>query len=245
MPVPAQCGQGTEEDFEHAGADALPGHFEQPERRDAAHLDAGAVVLQALVQLLLDGAVVPLLVHVDEVDHDQAREIAQAQLARHFLGGLEVGLERRVLDVVLAGRAARVHVDRDQGLGRVDHQVAARAQGHVVREHGVELCLDPVLGEERRRFAIGLHQLRMARHEHAHEVLGFAIAVLARDQDVVDVLVVEVADGALDQRALLIDEGGRRRVQRQLAHALPHAHQVFEVPLDLGLGARRRPPCAG
>ena len=77
----------------------------------------------------------------------------------------------------------------------------------------------------------------MARHEHAHEVLGFAIAVLARDQDVVDVLVVEVADGALDQRALLIDEGGGRRAQRQLAHALPHAHQVFVIPLDLGLGA--------
>ena len=78
----------------------------------------------------------------------------------------------------------------------------------------------------------------MARHEHAHEVLGLAVAVLAGDHHVVDVLVVEVADGALDERAFLVDEAGSRGAERQLAHALPEAHQVFVVALDLGLGAR-------
>ena len=70
--------------------------------RDAADLDAGAVVLQAVLQLALDGPVVAVLLHVDEVDDDQAGEIAQAQLAGDLLGGLQVGLERGVLDVVLA-----------------------------------------------------------------------------------------------------------------------------------------------
>ena len=149
-PAPAQCGQGIDEDFEHAGADALARHLQQAEGRDAADLDAGAVVLQALLQLLLDGAVVALLLHVDEVDDDEAGEVAQAQLPGDLLGGFEVGLERRVLDVVLAGRAARVDVDRDQRLGRVDDEVAAGLQRHVVREHRVELRLDAVLGEERR-----------------------------------------------------------------------------------------------
>jgi hypothetical protein len=62
--------------------------------------------------------------------------------------------------------------------------------------------------------AVGLHVLRMARHEHAHEVLGLAVALLARDQDLVDVLVVEVADGALDQRALLVDQRRRGELAR-------------------------------
>ena len=75
--------------------------------RDAADLDAGAVVLQRVLQLALDRAVVALLLHVDEVDDDEAGEIAQAKLARDFLGRFEVGLERGVLDVVLARRAAR------------------------------------------------------------------------------------------------------------------------------------------
>ena len=75
--------------------------------RDAADLDAGAVVLERLLQPALDRAVVALLVHVDEVDDDQAGEIAQAQLPRDFVGRLEIGLERGVLDVVLARGAAR------------------------------------------------------------------------------------------------------------------------------------------
>ena len=78
----------------------------------------------------------------------------------------------------------------------------------------------------------------MARHEHAHEVLGLAVAVLAGHRHVVDVLVVEVADGALDQRAFLVDQRGCGGAERQFAHALPEPHQVFVVALDLGLGAR-------
>jgi hypothetical protein len=37
-----------------------------------------------------DLAPVLRLVHVDEVDHDQAAEVAQAHLARHFVGGFQV-----------------------------------------------------------------------------------------------------------------------------------------------------------
>ncbi len=117
--------------------------------RDAADLDAGAVVLERFLEPALDRAVVALLVHVDEVDDDQAGEVAQAQLAGDFLGRFEIGLERGVLDVVLAGGAAGVDVDRDQRLGLVDHDVAAGAQLHDRREHRVELALDAVAGEER------------------------------------------------------------------------------------------------
>ena len=73
--------------------------------RDGADLDAGPVVLQAILETLLDSAVVALLFHVDEVDHDQAGQIAQAQLARHFLGRFEVGLQRGILDRMFPRRA--------------------------------------------------------------------------------------------------------------------------------------------
>ena len=53
--------------------------------RDAADLDARAVLPQAVRHLAFDGAVVALLVHVDEVDHDQAGEVAQPQLPRGLL----------------------------------------------------------------------------------------------------------------------------------------------------------------
>ena len=202
--------------------------------RDAADLDARPVVLERVVEPALDRPVVALLLHVDEVDDDQAGEVAQAKLAGDFVRRLEVGLQRGVLDIVLARRTARVDVDGDQRLGRVDDDVAARLQRHLRREHRVELSLDRIAREQRLAVLERLDALGMARHEHAHEVLGLAVGVLAGDDDLVDVLVVEVADRSLDQRALLVDQGRGGGAQRQFAHVLPQPEQVFEVALDLG-----------
>src|SRR3546814_8254541 len=49
--------------FQNPGAAALAADLHQAERTDLAHLDAGAIVLQAVLQLLLDGPVVLGLVH--------------------------------------------------------------------------------------------------------------------------------------------------------------------------------------
>ncbi len=134
--------------FEQAGAEPLARHLEQAKGRDAADLDAGAVVAHRILHLVLDLTLVARLLHVDEVDHDQTGEIAQTDLAGDFLGRLYVGPDRRLLDVALLGRAARVDVDGDQRLGRVDHDVAAGAQLHRRRMHGVELVFHLVAVEE-------------------------------------------------------------------------------------------------
>ena len=81
----------------------------------------------AVLEPALDAAVIALFVHIDEIDDDQAGEIAQAQLARDFVGGLQIGFERGVLDVMFARRAAGIDVDCDQRLGLVEHDVTARA----------------------------------------------------------------------------------------------------------------------
>ena len=137
-----------------------------------------------------------LRLHVDEVDDDETGEVAQPQLARHLVGGLQVGAQRGLLDAALAGRAAGVDVDRDQRLGLVDDQVAARTQLHRRQQHRVELRLDLVAGEQRhgRRSRQSCTLLGVARHQHAHEVVRGPPAVLAVDQDLVDVARVDVAD---------------------------------------------------
>ncbi len=140
--------------------------------RDAADLDTGTIVLQAILELLLDGAVVPLLFHVDEVDDDQAGKVAKAQLPRYFLGCLEIRLESRILDRVLARRTTGVHIDGNQSFGLVDDDVAARLQSHLRLQHAIELCFDAGAGEDRMHVAIGLHHLCVARHQHLHEALA-------------------------------------------------------------------------
>ena len=225
--------------FEHAGAQPLARHFEQSEMADAADLDARTIEAQRVLDAAFDGAIVALFLHVDEIDDDQAGEIAQLELTGNFVGSFEVGVERRFLDRKLAGRFARVDVDRDQRFRLVDDEVAAGTQIDERTEHRVQLLLDLVFVEQRLRITIVDHVLGVARHQHAHEVARFAVRRTAGDHDLVDLLGVQIADRALDQIAFLVDEAWCGRLQRHVAHIFPQAEQVFEIALDLLRGAGR------
>src|ERR1017187_292895 len=47
------------------------------------------------------------------------------------------------------------------------------------------------------------------------------VALVAGDDDLVDILGVEIADRALGERAFLVDQFRRHRFQREIAHRLP------------------------
>ena len=66
------------------------------------------------------------LVHVDEVDDDDAAEVAQTDLADDLRDGIEVGLDDGVFEASgLADVLAGVDVDGDEGLGLIDDDGAA------------------------------------------------------------------------------------------------------------------------
>src|SRR5687767_2512422 len=119
--------------FLERGLQALARELHQPEARDLADLHAGAVVLERVAQAVLDLALVALRFHVDEVDDDQSAQVAQPELARHLVGGLEVGAQRGLLDVAAARGTGGVDIDRDQRFRMVDHDRAARRQGDLPR----------------------------------------------------------------------------------------------------------------
>ena len=87
------------------------------------------------------------------------------------------------------------------------------------------------------RVFVLLHVLRVAWHQHAHEIACVPEAFLAGDDDLFDVLAVEIADRALGERAFLVDEFGRGRVEREVANCLPQPQKIFEVAFDFRLGA--------
>ena len=128
-PVPLQRGQVMCEPSFRAGR-RLARQFHQAETGDLAHLHAGAVEMQGITQALFDGALVLAVLHVDEVDDDQAAQVAQAQLAGHFVGCFHVGAQRGFLDVGAAGGTRRVDVHGHQRLGVVDDHGAAGRQLH-------------------------------------------------------------------------------------------------------------------
>ena len=107
-------------------AQALTGQFHQAEAADLAGLHARAVEFQPFAQASFHFALIARALHVDEVDDDQAAQVAQTQLAGDFLGGFEVGFERRLLDIGATGGTPGVHVDGNQRLGVIDDDRAAR-----------------------------------------------------------------------------------------------------------------------
>ena len=153
-----------------------------------------------------------MLLHVDEIDHDQACQVAQSELPGDLLGRFEVGSDRCFLDVAFARRAAGIDVDRNQCLGLIDHDIAAGAQLNDRRMNCVDLALDLEAVEKADLgIAIRLDPLGVARHQHLHECLRRAIAFFAFDQDLVDVARIEIADRPLDQVALFINQRGSGR----------------------------------
>ena len=99
LPMPVQRGQTRWLDSPRRGTQALARHLQQAEARQAADLDARAVHLHGIAQPVFDVALVLRRLHVDEVDDDEAADVADAQLARDLVGRFEVGVGRRGLDV--------------------------------------------------------------------------------------------------------------------------------------------------
>src|SRR3546814_10631095 len=87
--------------------------------------------------------------HVDEVDDDDAAQVAQAQLPRGRLRGLQVGAVDGFLEVALAQERAGVDVDRGHRLGLVDDQVAAGLERDFLLQRALDLVLDAVQVEHR------------------------------------------------------------------------------------------------
>src|SRR5690606_7454270 len=81
---------GGAERLDQALADALAGHLHQAQRGHLGHLVAGAVAAEALDEPAQHQVPVGLEHHVDEVDDDDAADVAQPQLAHDLLGRLEV-----------------------------------------------------------------------------------------------------------------------------------------------------------
>src|SRR5205085_9729119 len=81
--------------------DALAGHLDDAELRNAQDFRAGPVTLHGVAHRFFDAAPVLLLTHVDEVVDNNTAQVAQTELAGDLLGGLQVHLVGRLLGIVV------------------------------------------------------------------------------------------------------------------------------------------------
>jgi hypothetical protein len=132
--------------FDHAGAGAIgaglaenafesllgafAGDANETELVERERFRRGFILLQGLLQRAENFFAVAALFHVDEIDDDDAAQIAQADLADDFLHRFDVGLDDGVFEAsrAFADELAGVDVDGDERFGVVDDDVAAGLQ---------------------------------------------------------------------------------------------------------------------
>ena len=113
-------------------ARALARHLHQAQRRDVGDMCLRPVRGQRRLQCRQQRLAMILVLHVDEVDDDDAAEVAHPQLPRNGDRRLEIGAEDGFLQVAMTDIAAGVHVHRGHGLGLLDHDVATGLQRHAL-----------------------------------------------------------------------------------------------------------------
>src|SRR5438876_6962800 len=240
--APAAGRAGPAQHVRERFARALAGHLHQAERGEAVHRHARAVARERLPELLEHRGAVPVALHADEVEDDEAAEIAQPQLARDRLRRLEVGLEDGVVEIAAADVAAGVDVDGGERLGLVDDQIAARLQLDAPRQRLLDLGLAVVQVEKGPLTGVVLEPAAHLRHVAVGE-RGELLEVLPRiDDDPRGARAHHVAQHALRERQVLVQQLRRRRAEGALLDDAPEVAQVIDVGAQLvlrgALGAR-------
>ena len=180
--------------------------------------------------------------------HDDAAEVAQPDLPHDLLRRFEVGLDDRVFEPaggLLADVAAGVDVDRDQRLGLVDDDRAARLQPHLAAQRLVELGLHAVLLEDREVLVVAASRAApasgMMRPMNSSDALVLERVV---DADRRVVVGQQIAQQLGDQARLLIDRRpASARCSPRCRMSVQILVEVLQVGEDVFLRAARRPRC--
>ena len=234
--APLAGGAGFAEHALQRFAGALARHLDQSKGRKIPDHGLDAVALQLLAQFAQHFGLVVGAGHVDEVDDDDAAQIAQPQLACNGVGCLQIGLEDGLVEIARAHVAAGVDVDGGERLGLVDDQVAAGLEVDTAPQGSRHFLVDGIEVEDGTLATVVFELLHRIGHEGEAE-LAQGIELLARiDADAVGVLVDHVAQHALHEAQVLVQQRGRRLPLRGLADARAGLAQVAHVLFELGIG---------
>ncbi len=212
---------------------ALAGQLHEADLAHRQQLGAGGVAEELLREGVVNLAPVGRVFHVDEVDDDDAAEVAQPQLADDLAARLEVEGEDGLLQRLSADELAGIDIDGHQGLGLVDDQVAAGLQPHLRAQGLLELAVDAEGAHEIGGLPVQLDALDEGGLGLLQEVENLLEALLVVDPDLRHRVRVHVADRAQDRAQLAVDEARRAGGVAGGLDPLPELYEVVPVGREL------------
>jgi hypothetical protein len=109
----------------------------------------GAILFQMLFQRLQHRLPVFLADHVDEIEDDDAAQIAQPQLPGNGGGGFQIGLEDGFFEIAMTDISAGIDVDGGHRLGLIDDQIAAGFEWDLLAQRPLQFVLNAIQLENR------------------------------------------------------------------------------------------------
>src|SRR5437588_446904 len=211
--------------------DALARHNDQAEVVEGENLRRRLVLPERVLKGLHHARAVPALLHVYEVEDDDAAEVAKPDLPRDLFDRLHVGARDRVFETRAAAayELARVHVNGDQRLGLVDDEVAAGAEPHARLDGLINLGLYAVGFEYRLLARVELDAVDEAGLDAVDELDDFKVLLLAVNAYGREVVGELVAQEALHQVEVFVDERRGLLLLGAAAYVAPGAYEVARV----------------
>src|SRR6266852_1600761 len=218
---------------------ALAGDADEAEFVEGQRLGWSFVLLEGLLQRHKNFLAVAALFHVDEVDHDDAAEVAQANLANDFFHGFEVGLDDSVFEArgALADEFAGVDVDGHERFGVVDDDVAAGLEPDFRAQSFVQFVLDAELLEDRRFLAVQFDAVDQLGLEAADEFDDLAVFLFAVDPDGREIVADVIAKDALDEIQVAVEKRGRFALLAALLDFVPGLAEELDVRANFFIGS--------
>src|SRR5215207_1010159 len=218
--------------------DALARHDDEAEVVVRKHLRRRLVVAQGVLKRLQHARAVAPLLHVDEVEDEDAAEVTESDLARDLLDRLHVGARDGVFEsrAAAADELAGVDVDGDERLGLVDDEVAARLEPHPRLDGLVDLGLHAVGFEDRLLARVELDAVDEPGLDAVDELDDLQVLLLRVHADGREVVGELVAQQPLHEVEVLVHDGRGLRLLGVLADVAPGADEVARVVAQILLG---------
>ena len=192
----------------------------------------GTVAAQALDEAANHEVAVGLQNHIDEVDDDDAADVAQAQLADDFFGRFEVVLGDGLFEGSAgAGELSCVDVDDGHRFRAVNHERTAGGQIDLAVERFVDLLGDAVVLEDVVVALVARHTVSQVRCDRFDVFGDDAPHAVAVDHELGEVFVEDIADDAHHHVRFAVEEfGGAHLIRSRFAlDRLPALVQALNV----------------
>src|SRR5262249_16496882 len=220
--------------------DTLAGHLHEAELGDREHVGARFVLGERALERLLDLLAVFGHFHVDEIDDDDAAEVAQTDLPDDLGHRLQIDLQHRLLEITLADVLAGIDVDRHERLGVVDDDVSARLEPDAAPQRLLDLLLDPERLEDRLAALVPLHAVRERGYQRLDGADATLVDLTVVDQDLGDPGREQVPAHAEDPVALLVQGHGRPPLLVTRLDLRPQPTEELQIRGELGLALALR-----